>query len=392
MAEISDKDREEIRREFDQARGKGSQQQEGPQVFQTAPGSSIKHVIGVVSGKGGVGKSLVTGALAVELKRAGKKVAILDADITGPSIPKMFGMSGARATATDERLNPVLSVGGIEVMSINLVLEHETDPVLWRGPMLMGVLRQFFEECNWGDIDYLLVDMPPGTGDVALTVFQSMPLDGVVIVSSPQDLVQMVVSKKSGIKSVADMRGKNICVGAVGSGYEVAARQILGAYGMTYDDINETFADQATAKNGIQDGTFDAMFLCSGFPNGNVMELSLNKNIDVLSIDDEHMRILLDKYPYYARFETPSDDYNVGHAITSVAVKCMLIVNEKFSDQAIYELTKAIYEHLGEIQAINAKAKYMSIDSALNGIPANLHPGARKYYEEQGLAIPDFLK
>jgi len=122
------------------------------------------------------------------------------------------------------------------------------------------------------------------------------------------------------------------------------------------------------------------------------MELSLNKNIDVLSIDDEHMRILLDKYPYYARFETPSDDYNVGHAITSVAVKCMLIVNEKFSDQAIYELTKAIYEHLGEIQAINAKAKYMSIDSALNGIPANLHPGARKYYEEQGLAIPDFLK
>jgi len=191
---MSDADREQIRQEFETARGKAPDQ-EGPQVFQTAPGSSVKHVIGVVSGKGGVGKSLVTGALAVELKRAGKKVAILDADITGPSIPKMFGMSGARATATDERLNPVLSVGGIEVMSINLVLEHETDPVLWRGPMLMGVLRQFYEECNWGDIDYLLVDMPPGTGDVALTVFQSMPLDGVVIVSSPQDLVQMVVSK-----------------------------------------------------------------------------------------------------------------------------------------------------------------------------------------------------
>ncbi len=226
-----------------------------------------------------------------------------------------------------------------------------------------------------------------------IELFNGKPITNLyAITACYPEMVQMVVSKKSGIKSVADMRGKNICVGAVGSGYEVAARQILGAYGMTYDDINETFADQATAKNGIQDGTFDAMFLCSGFPNGNVMELSLNKNIDVLSIDDEHMRILLDKYPYYARFETPSDDYNVGHAITSVAVKCMLIVNEKFSDQAIYELTKAIYEHLGEIQAINAKAKYMSIDSALNGIPANLHPGARKYYKEQGLAIPDFLK
>ena len=178
------------------AGGCGGAQQE-PQSLLTPPNehSSVKRVIAVMSGKGGVGKSLVTGAIAVSLRHEGKRVAILDADITGPSIPRMFGMSGRHATARNEQLVPVTSKGGIEVMSTNLVLESETDPVLWRGPMLMGALRQFFEETAWGNVDYLLVDMPPGTGDVALTVFQSLPIEGVVIVSSPQDLVQMVVGK-----------------------------------------------------------------------------------------------------------------------------------------------------------------------------------------------------
>ena len=192
---MADIDEEALRQEVDAALGHGGQQQQGPQTFQPEPGSHIKHVIGVISGKGGVGKSLVTGAIATSLRRDGRKVAIMDADITGPSIPKMFGMSGKHALARDEKLVPIESDGGIKVMSTNLVLENETDPVLWRGPMLMGALRQFFEETRWGDIDYLLVDMPPGTGDVALTVFQSLPIEGVVIVSSPQDLVQMVVGK-----------------------------------------------------------------------------------------------------------------------------------------------------------------------------------------------------
>ncbi len=192
---MADIDEEALRREVDAALGHGGQQQQGPQTFQPEPGSHIKHVIGVISGKGGVGKSLVTGAIATSLRRDGRKVAIMDADITGPSIPKMFGMSGKHALARDEKLVPIESDGGIKIMSTNLVLENETDPVLWRGPMLMGALRQFFEETRWGDIDYLLVDMPPGTGDVALTVFQSLPIEGVVIVSSPQDLVQMVVGK-----------------------------------------------------------------------------------------------------------------------------------------------------------------------------------------------------
>ena len=174
MAQTPDIDTDALRREVDETLGHATRQQDqGPQRFSPAAGSSIRHVIGVVSGKGGVGKSLVTGAIAVSLRHEGKRVAILDADITGPSIPRMFGMSGRHATARNEQLVPVTSKGGIEVMSTNLVLEHETDPVLWRGPMLMGALRQFFEETAWGNVDYLLVDMPPGTGDVALTVFQS---------------------------------------------------------------------------------------------------------------------------------------------------------------------------------------------------------------------------
>ena len=200
---MDDEERDQIRREADAAFGKREPQ--GPEVFEMEPNSSVKHVIGVVSGKVGVGKSLVTGILATELARAGRRVGILDADITGPSIPKMFGLSGEHAFAQDNLLLPATSITGIEIMSTNLVLENETDPVLWRGPMLSGVLRQFWGQTNWGQLDYLLVDMPPGTGDVALTVFQSLPIEGVVIVTSPQDLVQVIVSKAVNMASMMDV-------------------------------------------------------------------------------------------------------------------------------------------------------------------------------------------
>ena len=156
--------------------------------------SSVKHVIGVVSGKGGVGKSLVTTMLAVLLQREGYKVGILDADITGPSIPKMFGVHGP-AEASDDGIEPLLTDNGIRLMSINLLLPDEESPVVWRGPVLANMVKQFWSEVMWGEVDYLLVDMPPGTGDVPLTVFQSLPVDGIVIVTSPQELVQMIVKK-----------------------------------------------------------------------------------------------------------------------------------------------------------------------------------------------------
>lgn len=226
-----------------------------------------------------------------------------------------------------------------------------------------------------------------------IELFEGTPITNFqAITACYPEMVQIVVSKDSGITSIPDMAGKNVCVGAVGSGYEVAARQILGAYGMSYDDINETFADQSTAKNGIQDGTFDAMFMCSGYPNSNVTELSLNGNIELVSIDDEHMDILLKDYPYYSSFTTETDEYNLGHPVTSVAVKCVMVCSDTFSEDEIYTLTKAIYDNLEELQGINAKANYMSLDSALDGIPSNLHPGAMKYYEEMGLTIPDNLK
>lgn len=197
---MDEAEKEKIRREAAEAMhggASGGQAAAGSapaQVAQNAA-SNIKHVIGVVSGKGGVGKSLVCGALAVELARRGASVGVLDADVTGPSIPKMLGLSGAHAFAQDEMIVPCQTAGGIKVMSANLVLENETDPVLWRGPVVAGAIKQFWADTAWGDIDYLLVDMPPGTSDVALTVFQSLPVEGVVIVSSPQDLVQMVVAK-----------------------------------------------------------------------------------------------------------------------------------------------------------------------------------------------------
>lgn len=156
--------------------------------------SSVKKVIGIVSGKGGVGKSLVTSMLAVTFNRMGKKTAILDADITGPSIPKAFGLK-QRCMGSDEGILPVTTETGIDVMSINLLLENETDPVVWRSPMIIGTVKQFWTDVVWKDIDYMFVDMPPGTGDIPLTVFQSIPLDGIIVVASPQELVSMIVEK-----------------------------------------------------------------------------------------------------------------------------------------------------------------------------------------------------
>ncbi len=162
-----------------------------------APESSVKKVIGVVSGKGGVGKSLVTSLLAVSMNRKGKRTAILDADITGPSIPTAFGAAHESiGTTPDGKLMiPVKSLEGVEIMSANLLLENETDPIIWRGPVIAGAVKQFWSETLWQDIDYMFVDMPPGTGDVPLTVFQSLPVDGIIIVTSPQELVGMIVTK-----------------------------------------------------------------------------------------------------------------------------------------------------------------------------------------------------
>ena len=156
--------------------------------------SNVKKVIGIVSGKGGVGKSLVTGMLAVSMSKNNKKVGILDADITGPSIPKMFGIH-EKAIADETGIIPLLTRNQMKVMSVNLLLEDEEAPVIWRGPVLANAVKQFWSDVNWGELDYLFIDMPPGTGDVPLTVFQSIPLDGIVIVTSPQDLVSMIVKK-----------------------------------------------------------------------------------------------------------------------------------------------------------------------------------------------------
>ena len=194
MADV-DIDREALRKEIDAALHGKKKEPQPPAGFELNQHSSVKHVIGVVSGKGGVGKSFVTGILATNLARAGKRVGILDGDITGPSIPRMFGISDERSYGVEEQLIPIEDANGIKSMSANLGLQNETDPVLWRGPVVAGAIQQFYSQCNWGDLDYLLIDMPPGTGDVALTVFQSLPVEGVVIVSSPQDLVQMVVGK-----------------------------------------------------------------------------------------------------------------------------------------------------------------------------------------------------
>lgn len=156
--------------------------------------SSVKKVIGIVSGKGGVGKSLVTSLLAVTMNRLGYRTAVLDADITGPSIPKAFGIK-EKATANEMGILPVKTKTGIEVMSINLLLENDTDPVVWRGPVIASTVKQFWSDVVWHDIDFMFIDMPPGTGDVPLTVFQSIAVDGIIVVTSPQELVSMIVAK-----------------------------------------------------------------------------------------------------------------------------------------------------------------------------------------------------
>lgn len=167
-----------------------------PQSFlaEPHPMSSIKKIIGVVSGKGGVGKSLVTELLAVGMNRRGRKTGILDADITGPSIPKAFGLD-QKAQGIDQGILPATTKTGIDIMSINLLLENTSDPVIWRGPVIAGAVKQFYTDVVWADIDTMFVDMPPGTGDVPLTVFQSLPVDGIIVVTSPQELVSMIVEK-----------------------------------------------------------------------------------------------------------------------------------------------------------------------------------------------------
>lgn len=163
-------------------------------IEESGTGSQINKVIGVVSGKGGVGKSLVTFLLAASIREKGHSVAVLDADITGPSIPKMFGLSQKDKT-NKNGIFPVESGHGIKIMSVNLLLDHETDPVIWRGPLIAGTVKQFWKDVYWGNVDYMFVDMPPGTGDVPLAVFQSLPVDGIIVVTSPQDLVEMIVGK-----------------------------------------------------------------------------------------------------------------------------------------------------------------------------------------------------
>ena len=166
--------------------------------------SKVKKVIAVVSGKGGVGKSLVTSKLAVEMRRKGYRTAVLDADITGPSIPKSFGIH-ERALSDGKLFIPAKTKSGIDLISLNLMLEHETDPVMWRGPLIAGVVKQFWTDVYWDDVDYMFVDMPPGTGDVPLTVFQSLPVDGIIVVTSPQELVSMIVEKAVNMAEAMDI-------------------------------------------------------------------------------------------------------------------------------------------------------------------------------------------
>lgn len=167
----------------------------GPMFAEQAnPHSNVKHVIGIVSGKGGVGKSFVTASLANKLGREGYKTAIMDADITGPSIPKMFGVKGP-LLGSEDGAYPVEAEDGTKIVSMNLILENDEQPVVWRGPVIAGTVKQFWTDIMWGNVDYMFVDMPPGTGDVPLTVFQSLPVDGIIIVTSPQDLVSMIVKK-----------------------------------------------------------------------------------------------------------------------------------------------------------------------------------------------------
>ena len=207
-------------------------------------GASVKKVIAVVSGKGGVGKSLVTAMLASEMQRRGYNAAILDADITGPSIPKSFGLSGG-TIQSDDGLEPTVTDGGIRVMSLNMLVQDPTDPVVWRGPVIAGAVKQFWTDVHWGDLDVMFVDMPPGTGDVPLTVYQSLPVDGVVIVSSPQKLVELIVGKSV---KMAQMMEKKV-LGLV----ENMSYFECPDCGKRHDVFGPSSADAMAAKFGIHE-------------------------------------------------------------------------------------------------------------------------------------------
>ena len=206
--------------------------------------SSVKRVVAVASGKGGVGKSFVSTMLAVSAAKLGLKVGILDADITGPSIPKAFGLSGG-TYRSDEGIEPSMSTGGIKVMSLNMLVENPSDPVVWRGPVIAGVVKQFWTDVHWGDLDVMFVDMPPGTGDVPLTVYQSLPVDGVVIVSSPQKLVELIVGKSV---KMAQMMEKKV-LGLV----ENMSYFECPDCGKRHDVFGPSSADAMAAKFGISE-------------------------------------------------------------------------------------------------------------------------------------------
>ena len=209
---------------------------------QLKEGCSVKKVIGIVSGKGGVGKSMVTSLLSVILNRRGYHTAILDADVTGPSIPKAFGLHG-RAQGTEMGILPVKSKLGTDIMSVNLLLGNETDPVVWRGPVIAGAVKQFWTDVLWNDVDYMFVDMPPGTGDVPLTVFQSLPVDGIVVVASPQELVSMIVAKAV---NMAEMM-KVPMLGIV----ENMSYIVCPDCGKHINVFGESHVDEVAAKHGL---------------------------------------------------------------------------------------------------------------------------------------------
>ena len=209
--------------------------------------SNVKHVIGVVSGKGGVGKSLVTSLLAANMQKKGYRTAVLDADVTGPSIPKAFGITN-KATGSAAGIIPELSKTGIEVMSVNLLLQDETEPVVWRGPVIAGTVKQFWQDVVWNDVDYMFVDMPPGTGDVPLTVFQSLPVDGIVVVTSPQELVGMIVEKA--VKMAGMMDIPVLAVVENMSGFRCPdCGKVHNIFGESHiDEIAEKYGIPVTAK------------------------------------------------------------------------------------------------------------------------------------------------
>ena len=210
------------------------------------PASSVKKVIGIVSGKGGVGKSMVTSMMAVAMNRKNKRTAILDADITCPSIPRAFGLDQemVATTADGTLMIPVESMNGIQVMSANLLLDHDTDPVIWRGPVIAGAVRQFWTETLWKDVDYMFVDMPPGTGDVPLTVFQSLPVDGIIIVTSPQELVSMIVAKAVNMAKKMDIP----ILGVV----ENMSYVVCPDCGKKISVFGESHVDEVAAREGIK--------------------------------------------------------------------------------------------------------------------------------------------